>query len=116
MGKIRRKFEVEFKRRLVEQIASGQITLSAAARQYQVSPSVIQRWRTQYEANQLVDRPSSHERALEAENERLKAKVGDLVMQIDHLKKLQSWMERNRNVDTAVITGKNWGRYRRGAK
>ena len=87
MGKIRRKFEVEFKRRLVEQIETGQMTLSAAARQYQISPSVIQRWRTQYEANQLVDRPSSRERALEAENERLKAKVGDLVMQIDHQKK-----------------------------
>ena len=55
MGKIRRKFEVEFKRRLVEQIETGQMTLSAAARQYQISPSVIQRWRTQYEANQLVD-------------------------------------------------------------
>ena len=67
MGKIRRKFEVEFKRRLVEQIETGQMTLSAAARQYQISPSVIQRWRTQYEANQLVDRPSSRERALEAE-------------------------------------------------
>ena len=114
MGKIRRKFEVEFKRRLVEQIETGQMTLSAAARQYQISPSVIQRWRTQYEANQLVDRPSSRERALEAENERLKAKVGDLVMQIDHQKKLQSWMKRNRNVDTAVITGKNWDRYRKG--
>ena len=30
MGKIRRKFEVEFKRRLVEQIETGQMTLSAA--------------------------------------------------------------------------------------
>lgn len=116
MGKIRRKFEVEFKRRLVEQIEAGQITVNAAARQHQISPSVIQRWRAQYEANQLVDRPSSRERALEAENERLKAKVGDLVMQIDHFKKLQSWLERNRNVDTAVITGKNWDRYRKGAK
>ena len=67
-------------------------------------------------ANELVERPSSRERALEAENERLKAKVGDLVMEIDHLKKLQSWMERSRNVDTAVITGKNWDRYRQGAK
>ena len=116
MGKTRRKFEVEFKKRVVEQIESGEITLSAAARQHQVSPSVIQRWRTQYEANQLVDRPSSRERALEAENERLKAKVGDLVMQIDHLKKLQSWMERNRNANSAVITAKNWDRYRKGAK
>ena len=27
-------------------------------------------------------------------------------MQIDHQKKLQSWMKRNRNVDTAVILPK----------
>jgi transposase-like protein len=116
MGKIRRKFEVEFKRRLIEQIKTGEMTPSQAAREYQISPSVIQRWRTQYGASQLVDRPSSRERALEAENQRLKAKVGDLVMQIDHLKKLQRWLERNRNVDTAVITGKNWDRYRKDAK
>ena len=61
MGKIRRKFEVEFKKRVVEQIETGQMGLSAAARQYQVLPSVIQRWRTQYPANQLVNRPSGRD-------------------------------------------------------
>ena len=107
---------MEFKRRLVERIEARQMSGNEAARQYQISPSVIQRWRTQYEANPRVDRPSSRERMLEAENERLKSKVGDLVMQIDHLKKLQSWTERNRDVETAVITGRNWDRYRNGAK
>lgn len=48
--------------------------------------SVIERWRVHYHNNALVDRPSSRERQLEAENEKLRAKVGELVMQMDHLK------------------------------
>ena len=48
MGNIRREFEVEFKRRVVEQIETGQMGLSPAARQYQMLPSVIRRWRAQY--------------------------------------------------------------------
>src|SRR5437660_12776345 len=85
MGKIRRKFETEFKRQLIAQIEAGQTTLGQAARDHQISRSVIERWRVQYRNNALVDRPSSRERQLEAENEKLRAKVGELVMQMDHI-------------------------------
>ena len=44
MGKQRRKFEVGFKKQLVAEIELGRMTLSAAARQHQLSPSVIKRW------------------------------------------------------------------------
>jgi transposase-like protein len=86
MGKIRRKFETEFKRQLIAQIEAGQTTIGQAARDHQISRSVIERWRVQYRNNGLVDRPSSRERQLEAENEKLRAKVGELVMQMDYLK------------------------------
>ena len=49
---------------------------------------VIGRWRRQYAANQLVERSSVRERELEKENQRLKVKVGELVLEMDHLKKL----------------------------
>ena len=116
MGKIRRKFETEFKRQLVAQIEAGQLTVRGAAREHQLSPSLIDYWREQYRANRLVDRPSSRERQLEAENEKLKAKIGDLVMQMDHIKKLQAWVQRKKNVDTSVITAKNWDPSRKPAK
>ena len=116
MGKIRRKFEAEFKRQLIAQIEAGHLTIGQAARDHQLSRSLVERWRTQYRNNALIDRPSPRERQLEAENEKLKAKVGDLVMQMDHLKKLQAWVQQRRNADTSVITAKNLDRFRKPAK
>lgn len=116
MGKIRRKFEAEFKRQLIAQIEAGQVTIGQAARDQQISRSVIERWRVQFRNNALIDRPSSRERQLETENEKLKAKVGELVMQMDHIKKLQAWVQRRKNADTSVITAKNLDQFRKPAK
>jgi transposase-like protein len=116
MGKIRRKFEAEFKRQLIAEIEAGHMTTSQAARDHQLSRSLVERWRMQYRNNALVDRPSPRERQLEAENEKLKAKIGDLVMQMDHLKKLQAWVQRRKNADTSVITAKNLDQFRKPVK
>ena len=116
MGKIRRKYETEFKRQLVAQIEAGTLSARDAARQHQLSRSLIEYWRDQYRNNTLVERPSRRERELEAENEKLKAKIGDLVMQMDHIKKLQAWVQRNKNADISVITAKNWDPFRKPAK
>jgi transposase-like protein len=45
MGKIRRKFDSEFKRKVVAEIATGATTLTSAARQYDISPTVIKYFR-----------------------------------------------------------------------
>lgn len=116
MGKIRRKFEAEFKRQLIAQVEAGHLTVAQAARDHQISRSLIERWRTQYRNDALIDRPSARERQLEAENEKLRAKVGELVMQMDHLKKLQAWVQQRRNADTSIITAKNWDQFRKPAK
>ena len=116
MGKIRRKFEAEFKRQLIGQIEAGYLTVAQAARDHQLSRSLIERWRNQYRNNALVDRPSTRERQLEAENEKLKAKIGDLVMQMEHLKKLQAWVQRKKSADTSIITAKNLDQFRKPAK
>ena len=94
----------------------GQVTAQQAAREHQLSRSLIEYWREQYRNNALVDRPSKRERQLEAENERLKAKIGDLVMEMDHIKKWQAWVQRKRNADTSVITAKNLDQFRKPAK
>lgn len=116
MGKIRRKFETEFKRQLIAQIKAGQITVREAAREHQLSHSLIEYWRRQYDGDTLVERPSKRERQLEAENEKLKAKIGDLYMQMEHIKKLQAWVQRKKNADTSVITAKNLDQFRKPAK
>jgi transposase len=116
MGQIRRRFSAEFKRGLVLRIETGELRVSEATREYQVAPEIINRWRRQYARNELFDRGSSRERELKKENQRLKEKIGELVLEIDHLKRLQDWMAQNRNVDTAVITGENWEQYRKDGK
>jgi len=116
MGKIRRKFETEFKRQLIAQIEAGKITVQQAVREHQLSRSLINYWHDQYRSNALVDRPSKRERQLEAENEKLKAKIGDLYLQMEHIKKLQAWVQRQKNADTSVITAKNWDQFRKPAK
>lgn len=116
MGKIRRKFEVEFKRQLIAQIEAGQLSMAQAARDYQLAHSVVERWRAQYRSNTLSEKPSPRERQLEADNNQLRAKIGELVMQMDQLKKLQAWVQQQRNADTSVITGKNLDRFRKPAK
>ena len=117
-GKIRRKFEPEFKRQMVEQVETGQVTMAQAAREYQISRSLIERWRKQYRSNvsALADQPSRQERQLEAENEKLKAKIGDLVMQIEHLKKLQVWVRQRKSANTSAITSNNLDQFRKRAK
>ena len=117
MGKIRRKFEPEFKRQMVEQVETGQVTMAQAAREYQISRSLIERWRKQYRSNvsALADQPSRQERQLEAENEKLKAKIGDLVMQIEHLKKLQVWVRQRKSANTSAITSNNLDQFRKRA-
>ena len=116
MGKERRKFEVAFKKQLIAQIEAGVITGMQAARTHQIAPSMIERWRRQYREQKLENPPTSRERQLEAENQKLKAKIGELVMQNDQLKKLQHDAQRLKNADTSVITAKNLDQFRKGSK
>jgi len=47
MGQQRRKFETGFKQQIVQEVESGQLSVSAATRKYQISGSVIDRRRQQ---------------------------------------------------------------------
>jgi transposase-like protein len=116
MGKQRRRFEVAFKRQLIEQIESGALTGMQAARTHQIAPSVIEKWRKKYRERKLEVRSSGRERQLEAENQKLKAKIGELVMQNEHLKKVRDYTQRRKSADTSVITEKNLDQFRKGSK
>lgn len=116
MGKRRRMFAVEFKRQVVEEIASGLVTTAEATRKYDVSQGVIDRWKAKVQAGTLVEKPTTEGKALRAENERLKAKIGELTMQIDLLKKLEAYAQRKRKEDMCVITAKNLAVLSGGAK
>src|SRR5688572_8499627 len=116
MGKKYRRYDLAFKRELIDQIEAKQLTVSQAARHHRISRSLIDRWLDQHRHQVLGGRRSERERELEIENEKLKTKVGDLIMQMDHLKKWQAWVRQQKNADTSVITAKNWAQFRKPAK
>lgn len=107
MGKPRRSYDVGFKRHVVEEIESGLVRAAEAARKYELSPTLIERWRTKYREGTLVERPTTEELSLKAENERLKVKVAELTMENDLLKKLADSERRQRRERSSIVTGRN---------
>jgi transposase-like protein len=116
MGKQRRKFETGFKQQIIQEVESGQLSVSAASRKYQISGSVIDRWRRQARAGGLELSPSVREKALERENRELKEKLAELYLENDHLKKLGDWLRRHKSGTTSVVTAENLARSPKGSK
>lgn len=110
MGKQRRKFDSGFKQQIVGEVESGLLTASAASRKYQISGSVIDRWRHQARQGTLLGTPSSKEKALERENGELKEKLAELYLENAQLKKLGDWVRQQRNANISVITARNLAR------
>jgi transposase-like protein len=106
MGKQRRKFSAEFKKQVIQEVESG-LSLNEAARRHQISTSLISTWRDLLRHGNLVDKPSKREKTLEKEIERYKAKVAELLMENDVLKKFHQWSRRQKKLDSSVITAKN---------
>jgi hypothetical protein len=80
------------------------VSKAQAARKYELSAGVIDRWIWKYRDGTLTERSSSEEKALRAENERLKAKIGELTMENDLLKKLEAYAQQRRKENTSVIS------------
>jgi transposase-like protein len=110
MGKQRRKFETGFKQQIVGEVESGLLSVNAASRKYQISGSVIDRWRHQARQGGLQVTPSVREKALERENRELKEKLAELYLENRHLKKLEDWLRQRKNVNISVITAQNLAR------
>ena len=87
MGKIKRKFDVQFKTTVVQAIQSGTHTLKDICQEHQLQRQTVERWIERFSEGQLIERSYLREKLLEKENDKLKSKIGDLVMQIDLLKK-----------------------------
>ena len=111
-----RQFSEEFKRSLVAQIESGVISKAAAARENDISPSLINRWQNQICEGNMQLRSTARERQLEKELDHYKKKVGELTIQNELLKKLNETYPATRRSCGCVVTGGNTGRSGRRAE
>lgn len=110
MGKQRRKFETGFKQQIVSEVESGLLSVSAASRKYQLSASVIDRWRQQARQGGLEAKPSAREKSLERENRELKEKLAELYLENSQLKKLGDWLRQRTSATTCATTAQNLAR------
>ena len=113
MGKIRRKFDVQFKIQVCQRIESGAFTVAEICRDHQLQRGVVEGWLKRFTSGELESKGPSAVRQLEKENEKLKAKVGELTMQIDLLKKVDEWKRQQKSVDTSIITSKNLAQFQK---
>lgn len=116
MGKVYRKYEMGFKRQVVEEIEAGLSSRTESARKYEVSASLIDRWLAKYRNGTLVGKPSNSELMLKAENERLKIKVAEQALENDLLKKLMDSEHRRKREYSSVVTGRSLAVFAGGVK
>ncbi|TVQ80944.1 MAG: hypothetical protein EA369_01235 [Bradymonadales bacterium] len=102
MGKSRKKFELEYKRRIVQEYLSGTKSAKEIADAEGLDPGQIYNWKTQLENQRRVDRIEEIQttegvsfeqarkiRELEEELMAAKEKIADQALAIDLLKKIQ---------------------------
>lgn len=108
MAKTYRTYSTEFKQQVIAEIDAGSISLSEAARQHEISRSLVERWRVQIHGGTLPERPTAKERQLEKELEKAQAKIGQLTLMIDMLKKIQKPSVSMKESKGSVVTGESW--------
>ena len=116
LRKRKRKFDLEFKKQVVQEVESGSLSLSAAGRKHDLSLNLINQWRDKFREGTLIDKPSKREKELEKELARYKVLLAEAHADREFLKKADEYMERKRRLSSSVITGLNIDQFRTGVK
>lgn len=116
MGKIKRKFDVQFKVQICQALESGATTMADVCREYQIQKNMVEGWLARHASGALGNKSASRLQQVERENEKLRAKVGELTMQIDVLKKVDAWKRQQKSVDSSIITSKNLAQFQKPAE
>jgi transposase-like protein len=116
MGRIRSKFEPDFKLRIVHGIMSSEQSQSSIAREYGIATSVIRNWVERFSNQEhSKDRPSAAERHLLDENRQLKEKLAELYMQVELLKKVPSFVQAKKSANSFIVTSSSLAQSQVGA-
>ena len=89
MKKTRRKFTAAFKAQVAIEAIQERKTLAEISEQYEVHPNMIQRWKKEFESRSSeIFETKGQTNDFEAEREKLYAKIGQLEMEKEWLKKI----------------------------
>ncbi len=84
----RRTFTKDFKREVVEAVASGQVRQLEMSRKYGISPVVISRWKKEYLEGKFFENNDPDTTRLEIKLRELERLIGELTVENRTLKKI----------------------------
>ena len=91
-----RRFSLEFKRQVVEELLSGESRPAQLCRRYNISSSILYHWKRQYSRGKFNNEPTE-EGALRDRIEKLERLVGRLTLENEFLKRgLQNSISQSR--------------------
>ena len=115
--RIRRSFSDDFKKQVVELIVSGSATQAEIAREYKISPVIINRWKKDYKSGKFFENVSSHDMAkLELRVRELERLLGKLTLENEMLKRARDLNTKEKKEDLSIVTSRDWEQSRGGAK
>ena len=115
MGRVRRRFDTQFKKAVCQAINEGK-SINEVCKDHQLHRQTVLAWLRKDEQGQPLGNPSTREKALEKQVYALQAKVGQLSMENEFLKKIKKQLQLRRNVKSSVITGKNLDQFQKPVK
>jgi len=105
MGIKRRQYTKEQKEEMVQALVSGQTALQLG-RENNISPSLINRWKSQYLNGELNENNNDQEiNKVKKEIAKLEQMIGKLTMEKYILKKEKEYIIQKKREDSSIITG-----------
>ena len=117
MRRERRSFSNDFKKQIVESIVSGSATQAELAREYNVSPVVINRWKKDYKAGKFFENVDSRDLAkLELRIRELERLLGKLTLENEMLKRVRDLNTKEKKESSSIVTSRDWDQSKGGAR
>ena len=105
MKRQRRSFGNDFKKQIVESIVSGSATQAELAREYNISPVLINKWKKGYRACKFFENVDSQDMAkLELRVRELERLLGKITLENEMLKKIRDINTKEKKDISSIVT------------
>ncbi len=116
MKRQRRSFGNDFKKQIVESIVSGSATQAELAREYNVSPVLINKWKKDYRAGKFFENVDSQDMAkFKLRVSELEKLLGKITLENEMLKKIRDLDTMKKKDNSSIVTSRDWDRLKGGA-
>jgi len=117
MRRERRSFSDDFKKQIVESIVSGSATQAELAREYRISPVLINKWKKDYKTCKFFENVNSRDLAkLELRIRELERLLGKLTLENEMLKRVRDLNTKEKKDSSSIVTSRDWDRSQGGAR